>query len=103
MKEFVVFFYCAAMGFVMAGVISTFYQWITSERAEFFSTKTGVLGWAITIVLSMFGGPFIVSRYIFNGLKSRELRPGMALVGSAVVAMWSVFAGIFFVSLLVAA
>jgi Family of unknown function (DUF6949) len=98
-----VFAYCAAIGFVTAATIATFYQWVTSEAAELFSARTTIAGFAFAIVLSMFCGPFIVVRKVVAGLRSRELRALPAVVGVMIAGIWSVCAGIFYVSLLVAA
>lgn len=102
MVDLAIFLYCAAMGFVIAGTVATFYQWVTSERAQFLSGRKTVTGFVGSLVVTMFGGPFIIARFIVNGLRSRELKPVMALAAAAIGAMWSVFAGIFFVGLLVA-
>ncbi len=103
MSEFGVFVYCAAMGFVAAATIATFYQWVTSEAAELFSVRSSPWGLAFTVVLSMFCGPFIVARKVFAGLRARELKALPAALGMFVAGMWSVCAGIFYVSLLIAA
>ena len=103
MSDFAVFAYCAAMGFVAAATIATFYQWVTSEAAELFSARATLSGLAFTVVLSMFCGPFIVVRKVVAGLRSRELKALPAVVGVVIAGMWSVCAGIFYVSLLVAA
>jgi hypothetical protein len=49
--------------------------------------------------MSMFGGPFIVTQKVFAGLRSRELKAVPAVLGMIVVGMWSVCAGIFYLSL----
>jgi hypothetical protein len=98
-----VFAYCAAMGFVTAATIATFYQWVTSEAAELFSARGTAAGLAFTVVLSMFCGPFIVARKVFSGLRAHELKVLPAAVGVMISGTWSVCAGIFYVSLLVAA
>jgi hypothetical protein len=98
-----VFAYCGAMGFVTAATIATFYQWVTSERAELFAVRPSVPGLAFAVLLSMFCGPFIVVRKVVTGLRSRELTVLPAAVGVVIAGMWSVCAGIFYVSLLVAA
>ncbi len=103
MSDLGVFAYCAAMGFVAAATIATFYQWVTSETAELFSGRASAAGLAFTIVLSMFCGPFIVVRKVVTGLRSRELKVLPALIGVVIAGMWSACAGIFYVSLLVAA
>ena len=103
MSEIGVFAYCAAMGFVAAATIASFYQWVTSERADFVVSRQTGAGIAVAVLISMFGGPFIVVQKVWAGLRSRELRTMPALVGVAVAMMWSVCAGIFYLSLLIGA
>lgn len=103
MSELGVFVFCAAMGFAVAGTVSSFYKWMTSETADFSIPRGGILGLAIAVFLSMFGGPFIVVQKVFEGLKARQLSAVPALFGVAVAGMWSVCAGIFFLSLLMTA
>jgi hypothetical protein len=91
------------MGFVTAATIATFYQWVTSERAELFAARASVPGLILAVVLSMFAGPFIVVQKVWAGLRSREINALPAIVGVLIAAMWSVCAGIFYVSLLVSA
>ena len=103
MSNLGIFAYCAAMGFAAAATIATFYQWVTSERPELFAVRSNVAGLMFAVLLSMFCGPFIVVRRVVDGLRSRELKVLPALVGTVIAGMWSVCAGIFYVSLLIAA
>ncbi len=73
MSDFGVFAYCAAMGFVAAATIATFYQWVTSEARRALRCARELSGLAFAVVLSMFCGPFIVVRKVVTGLRSREL------------------------------
>lgn len=102
MSSIGVFAYCAAMGFVVAATLSSFYQWITSERAELFAIRPNPMSLAFAVLLSMFCGPFLVVRRVVEGLRAQELKVLPALVGAVIAGMWSVCAGIFYVSLLVA-
>ena len=103
MSNLGVFAYCAAVGFASAATMATFYQWVTSERPELFAMKPSVSGLMLAVLLSMFCGPFIVVRRVFEGLKTRELKVLPALAGSVLAGMWSVCAGIFYLSLMIAA
>lgn len=103
MSELGVFAYCAAMGFVTAATIATFYQWVTSERAELFAVRASVAGLALAVALSMFAGPFIVVQKIYAGLRARELSVLPAVLGVLIAGAWSVCAGIVYVSLLITA
>jgi hypothetical protein len=95
--------YCAAVGFAAAAVIASLYQWITAERADFLVARTSLLGMVVSVLITMFAGPFIVARKILVGLRSKELSALPALIGAILTGMWSVCAGIFYVSLLVSA
>ncbi len=103
MSELGVFAFCAATGFAVAGTVSSLYKLVTSEPADFSIARSSVFGLLIAVLLSMFGGPFIVVQKILAGLKSKQLSAVPALFGVAVAGMWSVCAGIFFVSLLIGA
>ena len=98
-----VFAYSAAIGFAVAATVSSFYQWVTSERAELFAVRPSAFGLMFAVLFSMFCGPFLVVRRVIEGLKSNELKLLPALIGAVVAGMWSVCAGIFYMSLLVAA
>lgn len=103
MTEYGVFAYCAAVGFVTAATIASFYQWVTSERADFSLARTGLSGVILVILISMFGGPFIVVQKVVAGLRSHQITALPAVLGIAVAGMWSVCAGIFYLSLLLSA
>jgi hypothetical protein len=102
-SELGVFAYCAAMGFASAATIGTLYQWITSERAELFAPRASTLGLLVTVLLGMFAGPFIVVQKVWTGVRSREIRMLPAAAGVVLAAMWSVCAGIVYVSLMISA
>ena len=91
------------MGFVAAATISTFYQWVTSERAELFAMRQSFFGLGLAVLISMFAGPFIVVQNVIAGLRAHELSALPAAAGILVAGMWSVCAGIFYVHLLVSA
>jgi hypothetical protein len=100
-SELGIFAHCAAIGFVAAATLTTFYQWVTAERAELFAIKSTVPGMVLAVLLGMFCGPFIVVSRVVSGLRARELKALPALVGVVIAGMWSVCAGIFYVSLLI--
>jgi hypothetical protein len=92
--------YCTAMGYAAAGTISSFYQLVTSERPDFFSSRETMAGWIVAVVLIMFAGPAIVAGKIWNGVRTRQMSASLALAGTIFSTMWSVVAGIFFTSFL---
>lgn len=103
MSEVGVFAFCAAMGFVSAATISSFYLWVTSHRADFSLERKSMLGVATAVLISMFAGPYIVMERVLAGLRTHEMRAFTAVAAVLVSAIWSVCAGIFYLSLLVSA
>ena len=61
MSEFITFLYCAATGFVVAGVIASFYQLLTLQTADFLVAQRSVTGHIMAVLLSMFAGPVILA------------------------------------------
>lgn len=103
MSDFGVFAYCAAIGFAVAATLAFLYQWVTSERAELFALRPSPVSLAFAVLLSMFCGPFLVVRRVVDGLRAREMTILPAVLATVLAGMWSVCAGIFYVSLLIAA
>jgi hypothetical protein len=97
---FQVLAFCAAIGFASAGTISSFYQWLTSQRADFSFPSASLPAAVVTIVLNMFAGPFILARTVAFGLRSKEISAVPAILGVLVAGMWSALAGVFYLSLL---
>ena len=89
------------MGFVAAGTISSLYQWVTSERADFSVERKSTSGVIIAIMVSMFAGPFIVVQKVIAGIRSHQIQALPAMFGVLISGVWSVCAGIFYISLLV--
>ena len=65
--------------------------------------SVALAGIAVSVLLSMFGGPFIVMQKVVAGLRKQEIHALLALFGTLIAGMWSVCAGLFYLSLLVSA
>lgn len=101
--DILVLLFCAATGFAMAGTVASFYQLVTAKPADFLVAAGSVSGNMVAVLLTMFGGPFIITRKIIGGMRARQLALLPAVLGLAVVGLWSVCAGIFFLGLLISA
>lgn len=99
MQSYIVVLFCAAFGFAVAGAISCFYQLVTSERAEFATEWRGWPAALIAVVLSMFGGPFILARKVYIGIRLGEMGALPAIMFLGLCAMWSVCAGILYIDI----
>lgn len=91
------YLFCAAFGFAAAGVITCFYQLVTSQTAEFATEWRGWPAALVAVLLSMFGGPFILARKVYIGVRLGEMgaMPAMMFVGLCL--MWSVCAGVLYI------
>lgn len=85
--------YCAAVGFVAAGVAASFYKMITKEPPRFALLGQGWLAAVSTFLFCALTGPAIIFDLI---LKSRAERGAVTtlLVGLFVAVIWSVCSGI---------
>lgn len=103
MSQLAAVVYCTAFGFVCSATIASFYTLVTAQRADFNIAESGAAKIAISVLITMFGGPFIVVQRVIAGLRSRELTAVPALFGTVVAGMWSLCAGIVYVSFLITA
>ena len=103
MSEFAIVGFCLVMGFAMSGTIASFYQLVTSEQADFFSSRPNLASWAVAVLIIMLGGPAIVVRKVWAGVRARELDMFKVFAGLTFAAMWSVLGGILFIGLLISA
>jgi cytochrome bd-type quinol oxidase subunit 2 len=101
MGELLALLFCATIGFVLAGVVASFYQLLTSEPADFFMPRATVSGNVVAVLLTMFGGPLFVMRRVVEGLRRRDINVLPAAAGVLFAGMWSVVAGIVFLSFFV--
>jgi hypothetical protein len=94
---YLVYLFCAAFGFATAGVITCFYQLVTSETADFATEWHGWPAALVAVLLSMFGGPFILARKVFIGVRLGEMGAMPAVMFAGLCLMWSVCAGVLYI------
>ena len=97
MSIYFVYLFCAAVGFAAAGAITFFYQLVTSKTADFATEWQGWSAALIAVLLSMFGGPFILARKVYVGIRLGEMGALPAITFVVLCLMWSVCAGIVYI------
>lgn len=86
--------YSAATGFVVAGLVASFYQLVTAEPARFALIGRTVPAMLFSFLFCGVTGPFIIMRNALAGRRTQRLAIGW-LVGSALIAgMWSICSGL---------
>ncbi|WP_349357430.1 DUF6949 family protein [Stappia sp.] len=91
--------YIGAAGFVMAGILGSFYQLVTGEPLRFsISLETWLKGVA-TGFLCVFAGPFIIMRNAIRGHRIEHRPLGWLVASSTIAGMWSICSGVFVLQL----
>ncbi len=94
MRDGLLLLYCAAVGFVAAGIAASFFKMVTSEPARFALLGQSWIGLATTFIFCALSGPAIImDRAIHRRLTDKE---GLQLLGASllVAGLWSVCSGI---------
>jgi cytochrome c biogenesis protein CcdA len=94
LRESLLLLYCAAVGFVAAGIAASLYKMATKEPPKFRLLGQGWVAVATTFMFCALTGPAIIVDLV---LKTRFAERGavpMALVGLVVAIVWSACSGI---------
>ena len=86
--------YCAAVGFVAAGVAASFYKMVTHEPARFALLGRGWMALVSTFLFCAVTGPAIILDLVFKSRIADKNAVGTLVVGLLVAAIWSVCSGI---------
>ncbi|WP_321339604.1 hypothetical protein [Breoghania sp.] len=86
--------YAICTGFVLAGLIGSFFQLITN-RPPNFDFSAGTMGaLASGMAMCIFAGPFIIMRHAIRGRRIERRPIGWLVASSTIAGMWSLFSGI---------
>jgi Family of unknown function (DUF6949) len=93
MKFLLIYAYVTAVGFVMAGVLSSFVQLVSGQPMRFGVEPKSVLTSILGVVLRVFAGPAILMRNAWRGMLI-EARPKVWFgLSAAIAAFWSLLIG----------
>ena len=100
MQSLAIYLYVTAVGFVAAGVLSSFVQLVSGEPMRFGIEPNSILASIGSVFLRVLAGPAILMRNAWRGLKL-QARPKIWFGVSAVIAaVWSLFSGALLLDLL---
>jgi hypothetical protein len=92
-SDIVISLFLIAVGFVCAGILSSFYQLVRAEPARFDVEGDSVLEGLGRVMLLMFAGPAILMRNAIRG-RMIEHRPlGWLAASAAIAGAWSLCSG----------
>lgn len=93
-REVMVLFETAAVGFVAAGLIASFYQLVTNKPPRFVAEFEGMVGVLAASVMCMIAGPFIIMRNAIRGHRIEQRPLGWLAASSAIAFAWSSCSGV---------
>ncbi|WP_350334767.1 DUF6949 family protein [Coralliovum pocilloporae] len=93
--ELMLALYIACTGFVVAGLLGSFYQLVTSEPAGFRFDGPTLPMTALTLVTICIGGPFIIMRNAIRGRRIEGRHIGWLAASAGIAAVWSFCSGLF--------
>ncbi|WP_319773092.1 DUF6949 family protein [Breoghania sp.] len=86
--------YAICTGFVVAGLIGSFFQLVTN-RPPNFDFAAGTMGsLASGMAMCILAGPFIIMRHAIRGRRIERRPIGWLVASSTIAGMWSLFSGI---------
>ena len=87
-------FFALAMGFAVAGLISTGYQVLTQRPASFSLLEQGARPSAFAFVpLLAFAAPFIIMRNTIRGHRIEQRRFEFVMIATVIAGIWSLMSG----------
>ncbi|MEZ5828684.1 MAG: hypothetical protein R3D30_09350 [Hyphomicrobiales bacterium] len=100
MQTVFLYLYVTAVGFVMAGVLSSFVQLVSGQPMRFGLEPNSILSSLGGVLLRVVAGPAILMRNAWRGVRI-EARPkfwfGLSLT---IAALWSMFSGALLIDLI---
>ncbi len=100
MRDAVILGYAATVGFVAAGIIASFYKWMTTEPARFGLLGQGTLGLVTSFAFVALTGPIIIVEQAFRTRRSEKGPFAWLFAGFFIAALWSCCSGILVLSLI---
>jgi hypothetical protein len=94
-RDLLILGYAATVGFVAGGIVASFYQMVTQERARFALLGSGAMAVVTTFLFFALTGPIIIMDRALKG-RLKEKEPLTWLFGAVfIAALWSCCSGIF--------
>jgi hypothetical protein len=93
MQSLAVYVYVAAVGFVSAGVLASFVQFISGKPMRFGMEPNSIHGSIGGVLLRVAAGPAILMRNAWRGLYLKGRPKFWFGISAAIAAVWSLFSG----------
>lgn len=102
MGDLGILIFCAAVGFAIAGCLTSFYKLVTSRSLASAAQESKALGMAVAAAFAVFAGPVLIFEKLIEGVRGGELPASMVVGGVVISLIWSACAGVLLVGLALA-
>lgn len=93
MQSVAIYLYVTAVGFVAAGVLSSFVQLVSGQPMRFGIEPNSILASIGGVLLRVLAGPAILMRNAWRGLKIQARPKFWFGISAAIAAVWSLLSG----------
>ena len=100
MSEALVFTYVIAVGFVTAGVLSSFIQLVSGQPMRFMVEHRSFVASIGSVILRVFAGPEILMRNAWRGMIIEKRPRGWFWLAAGVAVFWSLLIGCLLIDIL---
>ncbi|MGZ5850932.1 MAG: DUF6949 family protein [Methyloceanibacter sp.] len=93
MQTLAIYLYVTAVGFVAAGLLSSFVQLVSGEPLRFSLEPDSVLASIVGVLLRVLAGPVILMRNAWLGRRVEARAPIWLGLSILIAGLWSLFSG----------
>ena len=94
MLDLAILLYVVAVGFVAAGILTSFIQLVSGERLAFSFEGSTLVASVGGVFLRTFAGPAILMGNVVRAAKSRAYPPVWLGLSTLIAGVWSLFLGL---------
>lgn len=103
LREFMIILFAITGGFVVSGLVSSFYRLVTNQAGDFkLAAKTHV-GKALSLGFIAVAGPTVLFQNAYATRRKNGTPKGQFAIACALVLFWSFLLGLFCLNILIAA
>ena len=93
-NDMIVALFAIAIGFVLAGLLSSLYQLVTAKPVRFDLPTGSIIIGILQTFLIMFAGPAILMRNAIRGRRIEHRNVGWLVASTAIAGAWSLCSGV---------
>lgn len=101
LREFLIILFAITGGFVVSGIVSSFYRLVTNQPGNFKVTAKSHAGKALSMGLIVLTGPTVLFQNAYTSRRKAGTPKGQFAIACAVVLFWSFLLGLFCLNMVI--